>query len=55
MKIVIAIISIIVVLLLGFYIYFKISYMSKQEIKEVIVDYMNAKEKDIFLFETKYK
>ena len=51
MKIVIAIISIIIVLLLGFYIYFKISYMSKQEIKEVIVDYMNAKEKDIF-FET---
>ena len=50
-KIVIAIISIIVVLFLGFYIYFKISYMSKQEIKEVIVDYMNAKEKDIF-FET---
>lgn len=47
-KIVIAIIAVILAILAGFYIYFRMTYMNKNEIKETIANYMNAKENDIF-------
>lgn len=47
-KIVIAIVVVIVVFLLGFSIYVRMSYMSKNEVQETIADYMHVKEKDLF-------
>ena len=48
MKIVVIILAIILCILLGIFIYFKVTYISKADVKSNISNYINANSDDIF-------